>query len=301
MLTPGFIADQERLDAKRAIDAARRANVAVYFVDARGLVASTPYAQAQQTGRGLDSRDVGAANAEMTLGAEGAAEIAQSTGGFSVRNQNDLGRGLQRDRRRVARLLPARLPAGQGRQGRRLPAARGEGHAARRHGAGAPRLLRRRPPGRGAPAAGGADAAAVQRRRRRASTAPRIALRARRHPAAGRRSRLRRGERRIRPSSCWWSRPTCAPSGSRPRTASCPTSLDLRVLTTELGTNATERYERKVEMSFPDGTRFGAGLLASAVAGVPPEAGTLPGARRACATPTAAASAASPTTSSCRR
>ena len=33
--------------------------------------------------------------------------------------------------------------------------------------------------------------------------------------------------------------------------------LDLRVLTTELGTNATERYERKVEMSFTEGTRFG--------------------------------------------
>ena len=33
--------------------------------------------------------------------------------------------------------------------------------------------------------------------------------------------------------------------------------LDLRMLTTELGTNATERYERKVEMSFPEGTRFG--------------------------------------------
>ena len=33
--------------------------------------------------------------------------------------------------------------------------------------------------------------------------------------------------------------------------------LDLRMLTTELGTNATERYERKVEMSFPEGTHFG--------------------------------------------
>ncbi len=33
--------------------------------------------------------------------------------------------------------------------------------------------------------------------------------------------------------------------------------LDLRMLTTELGTNATERYERKVEMSFPETTRFG--------------------------------------------
>ena len=96
MLTPGFIADQERVEAGERDRRARRTNVAVYFVDARGLVASTPYAQAQQTGRGLDSRDVGAANAEITLGAEGAAEVAESTGGFSVRNQNDLGRGLQR-------------------------------------------------------------------------------------------------------------------------------------------------------------------------------------------------------------
>ncbi len=107
MLSPGFIADQERIEAKRAIEAARRANVAVYFVDARGLVSSVGSAQAQQTGRPLDSRDIGAANAEITLGAEGAAEIAQNTGGFSVRNQNDLGRALQRigDESRVYYLL----------------------------------------------------------------------------------------------------------------------------------------------------------------------------------------------------
>ena len=195
MLTPGFIADQERVEAKRAIDAARRANVAVYFVDARGLVASTPYAQAQQTGRGLDSRDVGAANAEITLGAEGAAEIARE-------HRRLLGPQPERsrprpaaDRRRVARLLPARLPAGQGRQGRRLPAARREGDAARRHGPGAPRLLRRRLRVRRA-GRGRRHAAAVQRRRRRDRPRRGIALRARRHPAARRRSRLRRGERR---------------------------------------------------------------------------------------------------------
>jgi hypothetical protein len=33
--------------------------------------------------------------------------------------------------------------------------------------------------------------------------------------------------------------------------------LDLRMLTTELGTNQAERYERQVEMTFPATTRFG--------------------------------------------
>ena len=255
MLTPGFIADQERFEAKRAIDAARRANVAVYFVDARGLVASTPYAQAQQTGRGLDSRDVGAANAEITLGAEGAAEVAENTGGFSVRNQNDLGRGLQRigAESRVYYLLGfqqdknakagafRRLDVKVTRPDVTVRARRGYyagGFGVRRSGpspATPPRF------------SDGIDAID------RAAESPyelgaiplRVADLAFGEASADKAVVMLVVEADLRAFGF-------ATAGGK-----LSDVLDLRVLTTELGTNTTERYERKVEMSFPEGTRFG--------------------------------------------
>jgi VWFA-related protein len=260
MLTPGFIADQERVEAKRAIDAARRANVAVYFVDARGLVATPPYAQAQQTGRGLDSRDVGAANAEITLGAEGAAEIAQSTGGFSVRNQNDLGRGLQRigAESRVYYLLGFQ-PDKDARAGafRRLEVkvtrpdvtvrAR-RGYYSGGFGSGGT--------GAGAAAAGGATPPrftdgvdAIDRAAESPYDVGAIPLRV---------ADLTFGEASTDKAVVMLVvEADLRAFGFATAGGKLSDVLDLRVLTTELGTNATERYERKVEMSFPDGTRFG--------------------------------------------
>jgi VWFA-related protein len=95
LVSPGFIEDQERRLSRPAIDAARRANVALYFVDARGLVAGPPFSQAQ-FGSALDSRDIGAATANIALEAEGAANLASESGGFSIRNQNDLDAALGR-------------------------------------------------------------------------------------------------------------------------------------------------------------------------------------------------------------
>jgi len=255
MLTPGFIADQERMEAKRAIEAARRANVAVYFVDARGLVASNPYAQAQQTGRGLDSRDVGAANAEITLGAEGAAEIAQSTGGFSVRNQNDLGRGLQRigAESRVYYLLGFQ-PDKDAKPGsfRRLEVkvTRPDVTVRARRGYYAGGV------GPGAPAAGGSapprysdGVDAIDRAAESPYELAAIPLRV---------ADLAFGE--ASPDSAVVMLVVEADLrafGFATAGGKLSDVLDLRMLTTELGTNATERYERKVEMSFPEGTHFG--------------------------------------------
>ena len=262
MLSPGFIADQERVEAKRAIEAARRANVAVYFVDARGLVSSAGSAQAQQTGRPLDSRDIGAANAELTLGAEGAAEIAQATGGFSVRNQNDLGRGLQRigDESRVYYLLGfqpdrdakvgtfRRLEVKVTRPGVTVRARRG--YYAGGIGPGTPA------------AAAGAGAGTTSTAPRfsdgvdaidRAAESPyelgaiplRVADLAFADAATDKASVMLVVEADLRAFE--FSR-----AGGK-----LSDVLDLRMLTTELGTNATERYERKVEMSFPETTTFG--------------------------------------------
>ena len=49
-----------------------------------------------QFGSPIDSRDIGAANADLTLEAEGAVSLAESSGGFSVQNKNDLEAGLRR-------------------------------------------------------------------------------------------------------------------------------------------------------------------------------------------------------------
>ena len=279
MLSPGFIADQERMEAKRAIDAARRANVAVYFVDARGLVASTVYSQAQQGGRPLDSRDVGAANAEITLGAEGAAEIAQNTGGFSVRNQNDLGRGLQRigAESRVYYLLG--FQPDRSRQGRLLPPARGEGDAARRHGARPAWLLRGR---RGARAP---QPRAVPCRRASATASTRSIA-----PPSRPTSWVR--FRSVLPTSPSARRATDSAVvmlvmeadlrafGFAKGGGKLSDVLDLRVLTTELGDERHRALRAQGRDVVPRGDALRRRVVASAVAGVPSEAGPLPGARR---------------------
>jgi VWFA-related protein len=95
VLSPGFILDQEVSLFRQVENAARRANIAMYFVDARGLEAESVFGTAQ-VGSPMDSRDVGAANADSTLEAEGAVALAESSGGFAVQNRNDLGAGLRR-------------------------------------------------------------------------------------------------------------------------------------------------------------------------------------------------------------
>lgn len=113
IMSPGFVLDQELPLFREAEDAARRANVAIYFVDARGLEVQSVFGSAE-LGVPLDSRDVGAANADLALEAEGAASLAESSGGFSVRNRNDLAAGLRRiaQESRIYYLLGYR-PAGK--------------------------------------------------------------------------------------------------------------------------------------------------------------------------------------------
>ena len=231
LVSPGFIDDQERAaDANRAIAAARRANVAVYFIDARGLLAGTPFAQAQ-FGSPLDSRDINAANADLALTAEGAETLANDTGGFSVRNQNDLGRGLKRigDESRVYYLLgfePDRANVKPGAFRRlEVKVARPGVTVRARRGYYAGDLPRE------ATSADASRATAHHRqvdmergRRRHAGSRHRLALRARRNSAAGDELRLRRCDRRRHRSSCSPSMRTSVRSPSPPRTAISSTS-----------------------------------------------------------------------------
>ena len=95
LISPGFVLDQELELFRRVEDAARYANTAMYFVDARGLEVQSVFGSAQ-FGSPIDARDVGAAHATLALDAEGAVSLAESSGGFSVQNRNDLGAGLRR-------------------------------------------------------------------------------------------------------------------------------------------------------------------------------------------------------------
>jgi VWFA-related protein len=98
VLVSGGIIQDTRLGAsRRVVTEARRANAAIYFLDARGLVAA-PAAFQADVGVPTDTVDVSAGVGldESRDRSEGSEALAVDTGGFVVRNQNDLAAGLAR-------------------------------------------------------------------------------------------------------------------------------------------------------------------------------------------------------------
>jgi VWFA-related protein len=106
LVSPGFIYDPHLDEFKRVVQASRRGNAAVYYLDARGLD-QTPLALTAQFGPPIDNRDLGALFSEQVEASEGSEAIAADSGGFSVRNTNDLPAGIRRiaDESRVYYLL----------------------------------------------------------------------------------------------------------------------------------------------------------------------------------------------------
>jgi VWFA-related protein len=97
LVSGGIVQDPRLAIYHQVVNAARRANTAVYFLDVRGLVAATMALQAD-VGVPTNSIDVstGAGLNEAHERSEGSEGLALDTGGFVVRNQNDLAAGLGR-------------------------------------------------------------------------------------------------------------------------------------------------------------------------------------------------------------
>jgi len=106
LVSEGFVFDPNLDQFRRVQEAARRANAAIYFVNARGLDDAGLESLAL-FGPAPPPRDMGVAIAESLEATGGADSLALGSGGFTVRNTNDLSRGIQRiaDETRIYYLL----------------------------------------------------------------------------------------------------------------------------------------------------------------------------------------------------
>jgi VWFA-related protein len=95
LVSEGFVYDPFRKEFQRLKEAARRANAVIYFVNSRGLE-GMPAHMTAEFGGVLDSRDVGMAFVDATDAVAGSEDVSTSSGGFVVRNSNDLENGIQR-------------------------------------------------------------------------------------------------------------------------------------------------------------------------------------------------------------
>ena len=96
LISEGFIYDPKlEGEFKQVIKALRRANTVIYFVNARGLE-GMPELMTAQFGPPLPGRDQGFIFSEDLQRAEGADALASESGGFTVRNTNDLAGGFAR-------------------------------------------------------------------------------------------------------------------------------------------------------------------------------------------------------------
>jgi VWFA-related protein len=95
LVSEGFVLDPNNDGFEKVIETARRSNVALYFVDTRGLEGMNTVFRAEIADP-PDAREYGAIWADATQDAEGSDMLALDTGGFTVRNTNDVAAGIER-------------------------------------------------------------------------------------------------------------------------------------------------------------------------------------------------------------
>ncbi len=94
-VSQGFIFDPNLDEFKKVVQASRRSNVAIYFLNTRGLEGA-PGFQGAEFGPSLPEQDIGVTFGETFEAAAGAETISVDSGGFVVNNNNDLVKGIRR-------------------------------------------------------------------------------------------------------------------------------------------------------------------------------------------------------------
>ncbi len=95
LVSEGFVYDTHLEEFKQIIDESRRVNAAIYFVNARGLE-GLPDALSAEYSTILPAEDIGFAFSQEAETQEGSVSLAADSGGFTLRNSNDLAAGLKR-------------------------------------------------------------------------------------------------------------------------------------------------------------------------------------------------------------
>jgi VWFA-related protein len=95
LVSEGFVYDSQLPEFRRILDSSRRVNATIYFVNGRGLE-GLPDALSAEYSTILPAEDLGAAIAQTVETTEGSEGLAADSGGFTVRNSNDLAAGLKR-------------------------------------------------------------------------------------------------------------------------------------------------------------------------------------------------------------
>ena len=96
LFSRGFIEDGS-LQIRSVVAASRETNTAVFFVDAKGLTSIGGTSSAAEAAGMPDVTELGRTSFEdRNLAAAGALSLADETGGFSIRNTNDLAAGAER-------------------------------------------------------------------------------------------------------------------------------------------------------------------------------------------------------------
>ena len=106
LVSGGFIYDATLPGIKRVPESARRSNVVIYFLDARGLegmpveltaqFGATPDVREMSSGGGFGVDYTGTTMLSGDLASEGAQSLASESGGFTIKNTNDLAGGINR-------------------------------------------------------------------------------------------------------------------------------------------------------------------------------------------------------------